>query len=161
VNKHEIVDRLTRSGIAFTIVEHPPAHTVEDIDSLQLAGGEHIVKNLFLRDDKKQHYYLLVLQKDKSVNLKQIRQLLGSRPLSFASEEDLFLYLGLKKGAVTPLGILNDSDRRVELLLDNDLQLQETVGVHPNENTATVWLSLTDLTRIIQTHGNRITYLDV
>ena len=66
------------------------------------------MKNLFLRDDKKRHYYLVVVKKDKAVDLKGLRALLGSRPLSFASEQDLSRCLGLPKGAVTPLGILND-----------------------------------------------------
>jgi len=161
MNKQQILDMLSKLQISYKIIEHPPANTVEEIDAFHIADGDEIVKNLFLRDDKKKHYYLLVMQKDKKVDLKEIRMLLDSRPLSFASEEDLFSYLGLMKGAVTPFGILNDVSRKVEVIFDRDLHSFHGIGVHPNENTATVWLALADLANIINTHGNSIIYLTI
>lgn len=140
-------------------MEHPPANTIEEIDSFHLPDANAIAKNLFLRDAKKRHYYLIVMRKDKTANLKEICLSLGSRPLSFASEEDLSNYLGLKKGAVTPLGILNDESRKVEVIFDKDLLSFRNIGIHPIENTATVWLSLTDLVGIIKMHGNTVSYL--
>lgn len=155
----QVLDLLGRLKIDYRIAEHPPANTVEDIDAFHLPDADRIVKNLFLRDENKKHYYLLVMPKDKAANFKEIRSLLGSRPLSFASEEDLFRYLGLKKGAVTPLGVLYDENRKVEVVFDEDLLLSQDIGIHPNENTATIWLSLTDLVRIIEMHGNGVRFL--
>ena len=74
--------------------------------------------------------------------MKEFRKANQTRPLSFASEEDLMKLLGLTAGSVTPLGVLNDEERKV--------------GVHPNDNTATVWLKAEDLVRLIGEHGNRI-----
>lgn len=79
---------------------------------------------------------------DKSADLKKLKDVIGSRKLSFASEVDLAIKLDLIKGSVTPLGILNDEDRSVEVIIDNDIMNNEKVGVHPNTNEASVWLSL-------------------
>ena len=114
-------------------------------------------KNLFVRDDKKQNYYLITVKGEKRVNLKAFRKAQGTRNLSFASAEDLLERLALIPGAVTPLGVLNDETRSVQVFLDQDfLQEPGLVGVHPNENTATVWLKTEDLIRIIREHGNEV-----
>ena len=114
-------------------------------------------KNLFVRDDKKQNYYLITVKGEKRVNLKAFRKAQGTRNLSFASAEDLMERLGLIPGAVTPLGVLNDETRSVKVFLDQDfLQEPGLVGVHPNENTATVWRKAEDLIRIIREHGNEV-----
>ncbi len=161
MNRLDIIDMLDRLHLEYSVVDHPPAETVEEIDSFRLPNAEAIVKNLFLRDDKKRNYYLLVVRKDKTVNLKELRASLGVRPLSFASEADLFLYLGLKKGAVTPLGILNDAEHKVRVLVDEDVLDFPAVGVHPNENTATVWLSPQDLLALLKNHGNSVDILRI
>ncbi len=120
-----------------------------------------IAKNLFLRDDKKMRYILLVLQKEKQVNLRELAKKINSRPLSFASEESLHRFLGLSKGSVTPLGILNDESRKVEVMIDSSLLSYHCIGVHPNDNTATIFLKLNDLKDIIINHGNKLEYLEV
>lgn len=149
----EVLDMLADLSISHDVIDHPAAHTVEEMDDLALPDTDQIAKNLFLRDDKKQHYYLVSVQKDKTVNLKALRSLLGTRPLSFASEEELFAYLGLKKGAVTPFGLLNDEEQKACFVLDQDLLLLPRIGVHPIENTATVWLPPGDLVRIMESRG--------
>ena len=150
---HAIKEMLEELQIEYTVIEHPPAETIEEIDGFNLPNAERIVKNLFLRDDKKRNYYLLVVRKDKTVNLKELRTRLETRPLSFASESDLFNYLGLKKGSVTPFGILNDTECKVKVVMDKDILSYPTIGVHPNENTATLWLAPMELQRIIETMG--------
>ena len=139
LNRFEIVTMLRNAQIEYQIVEHPAAETVEDIEGFGLPGADYIVKNLFLRDDKKRNYFLIVVKKNKMINLKELRNKLNTRPLSFASENDLFQLLGLKKGSVTPLGILNDMTHGVQVILDEDVLSFSMIGVHPNDNTATVW----------------------
>ena len=117
-------------------------------------------RNLFIRDDKKQRYFLIVLHKDKRVNLKEFQKNLQCRPLSFASEADLHKYMKLSKGSVTPFGILNDDECKVEVILDKDILCFKSIGVHPNDNTATVWIRPTDLEAIIRDHGNNIFYFE-
>jgi len=90
------------------------------------------------------------------VNLKELRGLLDSRPLRFASEEELSHYLGLQKSAVSPFGILNDTERKVEVIIDEDLLPLHNIGIHPNQNIATIWISIEDLLKLIQRHGNNV-----
>ena len=120
--------------------------------------GEADAKNLFVRDSKRRDYYLITVRGDKRVDLKQFRQQNQTRSLSFASAEELGELLGLIPGAVTPLGLLNDGDRRVSFYLDASFCRPEAqkIGVHPNDNTATLWLQVEDLLRLIRAHGNPV-----
>jgi len=152
---------LDECNISYEMIDHPAAYTIEDMDGFELPNAHQVAKNLFVRDDKKRSYYLLTISKDKTVNLKQLRELLLSRPLSFASEEDLSKYLGLQKGAVSPLGILNDTELKVEVIIDEDLLQQGNIGIHPNENTATIWMPLENLFSIISNHGNAVRVLKI
>lgn len=153
--KKEIIDYLNENKIEYEIAEHPAVYTVEEADALNLPHPEAGTKNLFLRDDKKRRYYLVVARENVSINLKELRAKLESRPLTFASENDLATILGLIPGAVTPLGVLNDEERRVEVVLDAALS-GKLIAMHPNENTATIWLQEEELTKIIREHGNEI-----
>lgn len=155
------LDKLREMGIRYDLIEHPAVYTIEEMESLGIDNKNEIVKNLFLRDDKKKRFILLVLSKEKQVNLKELSRKIGSRPLSFASEESLNLYLGLSKGAVTPLGILNDDLRKVEVMIDRSLLSYERIGVHPNDNTATVYIDLKDLESTISNHGNKFEYIEI
>lgn len=154
MNRTEILDFLNFHEIEYKILEHVAADTIEEIESFGLPGTEHIVKNLFLRDEKKRNYYLLVVRKDKIINLKELRLRLGARPLSFASEDELFDLLGLFKGSVTPFGVLNDKFHRVNVIMDEDVFEFPVIGVHPNENTSMVWISPDNLKKIIVDYGN-------
>jgi len=156
-----VIETIESMNIQYDIVEHPPVYTMEEMDKLNIDSNNEIVKNLFVRDDKKQRYFLIVLQKNKQVNLREIRNELNCRPLSFASEEDLKKYMGLSKGAVSPFGILHDTDCKVEVVFDKNILSFERIGVHPNDNTATVWISPKDLEYIIKNHGNIIRYLNI
>ena len=119
-------------------------------------------KNLFVRDDKKKNFYLITVRGDKRVNLKEFRKANGTRPLSFASAENLMDIMGLIPGAVTPLGILNDTEKKVHFYLDKHfLEEPGLVGVHPNDNTATVWLKTEDLIRIIEEHEHDVTLVSL
>ena len=109
-------------------------------------------------------YYgdLITVKGDKRVDLKEFRKKNNTRPLRFASENDLMDILGLIPGAVTPLGILNDEERKVQVFLDREfLEGRKLIGVHPNENTATVWLKTEDLLDIIKEHGNPVQVLEL
>ena len=101
------------------------------------------------------------MDRDKKANLKSIKQQINSTSLKFASEERLQKYLHLTKGSVTPLGILNDKNCEVEVLIDKDLINEKKIGVHPNTNTSTLWISLENLIKVIENHGNTIKYINI
>lgn len=130
---------------------------MEEADAVDLPYPEWGAKNLFVRDDKKRNYYLITMKGNKRVDLKTFRRQRGLRALSFASAEELFDIMKLIPGAVTPLGILNDVEHRVQVFMDVEF-VGNKIGVHPNDNTATVWMQADDLMKIIQKHGNTVEY---
>lgn len=157
MNKQEIYQLLTDEQIHYEVTEHEAVYNMADLSKVDLPYPNADAKNLFVRDDKKQHYYLITVSGDKRVNLKDFRKNNGTRPLSFAPKEDLQSLLGLEPGSVTPLGLLNDTQCQVEFYLDESfLTSSNIIGVHPNENTATVWLNSQDLLAILQKHGTII-----
>ena len=156
MNKQEVYDFLTSRGIEYEVTEHGAVFNMEEMSHVELLHPEADAKNLFVIDDKKRNYYLITVRGDKRVDLKKFREEHSTRQLSFASENDLMSLLGLIPGAVTPLGILNDSEKKVKLFLDEELLKCGLIGVHPNDNTATVWLKTTELIDIITEHGNEV-----
>ena len=157
MNKQEVYDFLRDRGVWHEITEHEAVYNMEELSRIAIPYPEADAKNLFVRDDKKKNYYLITVKDNKRVDLKEFRKQNGTRPLSFASEDDLRAILGLIPGAVTPLGVLNDSEKRVTVFLDEDfLTSPGLIGVHPNENTATVWLKTEDLISIVRAHGNEL-----
>ena len=94
--------------------------------------------------------------------MKKFRTNNGTRPLSFASEQDLMNILNLIAGSVTPLGLLNDKELKVTFYLDKDfLKDKQIIGIHPNDNTATLWLKVTDLIDMIKEHGNQVNIVEL
>ncbi len=161
-NPQEKVFKILKAlDIEYQLINHPAAFTVEDMDKLNLNQYGTGCKNLFLRDDKGKRHFLLVLDKDKKADLKKIQEQLGCSRLGFASEDRLFKYLQLHKGEVTPMGIINDSEAAVEVVLDNDLAGNDKLGFHPNDNTATIWISFDALKKVIEHNGNRIHFVTI
>ena len=154
--KEDVLKKLDELKIDYELMEHEAVYTIEEMENLNMPRIDEVIKNLFVRDEKKQNYYLIIVSKNKSVNLKELRRKIECKPLTFAKEEDLYKYLGLTKGAVTPLGVFNDKDAFVHLIIDKDLFSYERIGIHPNENTATVWVKLDDIIKLYKDNGNDI-----
>lgn len=139
---YELLDSL---GIKYVRYEHKPVYTVEEADNLDIdIPGQHC-KNLFLRNKKGNIHYLVLADSKKYIDLKALSKEIGSSGLSFASEERLKKYLGLKTGAVSPFGLINDVEKQVIVLIDKGLTDKDLVNFHPNVNTATIGLSYRDL----------------
>lgn len=153
MTKEETCAFLKEKGIEFEAVEHKAVFNMSEIDSVELPHLDWEAKNLFIRDDKKSSYYLISVKGDKRVDLKDFRSKHGLRRLSFASPEELFEIMKLTPGSVTPLGLLEDSECRVKFFLDAEFE-GGMIGIHPNDNTATVYLKAEDVMRIIREHGN-------
>ncbi len=157
MTKEELYALLDEKSIAYKVVDHPAAFTIEDMETAGVCAHGNVCKNLFLRNANGKRHFLVCAQKDRPIDLKQLGATLGSR-LSFASEDRLMKHLGLTRGAVTPLGVLNDKNMVVEVVLDRALAGEESLGVHPCENTATVFLRFDDLLRLIEENGNTVAY---
>lgn len=156
MNKQEVYEFLQAKGVTYEVTEHKAVYNMDELAKVELPYPEADAKNLFVRDDKKSSYYLITVRGSKRVDLQEFRKAYGTRRLSFASAEDLVRLLGLFPGSVTPLGLLNNTEKNVKLFLDSDFGEDDLIGVHPNENTATVWLKAGDLVRLVREHGNEV-----
>lgn len=153
----DLYEVLKQLNITYDEVEHEAIYTIEEADKIKIDLDGIECKNLFLKD--KRHFYLYMLDEHKKVDLKELRKKINSGALSFAREEILKEKLGVIAGCVTPLGIINNKEKDVIIVLDKDL-LEYNVWVHPNMNTKTMTLSCKDLIRFIEYCNNEYIIID-
>lgn len=139
---YELLDRL---GITYTHVDHAPAATMEDCLAVEQLLGVTVCKNLFLTNRQHTAYYLLLMPGDKPFRTKDLSAEIGSARLSFATPEEMERLLGTQPGSASVLGLMNDKEREVALLIDKDILEAEAVGVHPLVNTSSLRLSVRDI----------------
>ena len=156
IDRQDLYALLRARNIPYEETAHPAVWSMEELHALCLPGEERILKNLFLRDAKGKNHYLVVMLEEKHADLKKLALELDSTKLSFASAERLQKYLGVAAGSVSPFGILNDTEHQVTVALDRDMEGKTRLGVHPNDNTATVWLSYDSLVKALRSQGNPI-----
>lgn len=161
LTKEEVYAKLTELGIEYSVLEHEPVVSIDDMKKIEGMDIVNVPKNLFLRNDNGKKHYLVSIAEEKEADLKALRPQIGSSRLSFASEERLIKHMGLKKGAVTLLGLLNEEAKDVIVAIDKDLAGREKLGVHPCDSSATVWLSWEDLYKIIKLAGNEVVFVEI
>jgi len=154
-----VESRLRELGIAFERYEHPPVPTVEEAVQYWRGIDAMHLKNLFVRNQKGNRHYLVVLEHLKRADMRAIADQIGDGKLSFASPERLMTHLGLTPGSVSPFGLINNADHQVRVFLDRDLKTAERVSFHPNINTATLVVSRADLLRFLETTGNTVQFI--
>ncbi len=144
---------LDRLGIAHKTAEHPPLYTVEQSQALRgtIPGGH--TKNLFLKD-KKGAIFLVVLREDARVDLKTLHQKLEAGRFSFGSADLLRELLGVEPGSVTPFGVINDTEKRVTVILDAAMMREAILNYHPLVNTMTTSIASGDLVRFLAATGH-------
>lgn len=156
MNKAELLEYLSNRGIEYELVEHSMVFTIDEMIDAELPHPELIAKNLFVRDDKKRAFYLITVLEDRRVDLKEFRKLHETRPLSFASEEQLMDKLTLTRGSVTPFGLLNNEEKDVKFFIDKAFIDAGLMGIHPNMNDATVFVKTDDVIALVREHGNEV-----
>ena len=162
MNKKQIYEYIKNKQIWYEITEHKAVYSMSEISEVEIPYPEADAKNLFVRDDKKENYYLITVRGNKRVNLKEFRKENNTRPLSFASEKELKDMIQILPGSVSPLGILNDKENKVKVFLDKEfIEKTDIIGIHPNDNTATIWLKTKDLINIIKEHGNKVELVEI
>jgi Ala-tRNA(Pro) deacylase len=161
LSPQQLFARLEQLGIAERTVEHPPVFTVEEAKALRGNLPGHHIKNLFLRN-KKEEMWLVVALEDRAIDLKRLGEVLGAGRLSFGSALRLKRHLGVEPGSVTPLALINDESRSVQLVLDRGLVdgHGEPVNVHPLVNTMTTAMASADLLRFFEATGHAPRWLD-
>lgn len=168
MNKTEVYNFLDEKHIKYEVTEHEAVYNMTELGRVDVPYPGRDAKNLLVRDDKKQNYYLITVKGDKRVDLKQFKKDHGTRHLSFASADDLEKYMHLAPGAVSPLGLLNNDPATVQFFLDQDFLDDKKkqkgagiIGIHPCDNTATVWVKTTDLVKLIEEHGNPTNIINI
>jgi Ala-tRNA(Pro) deacylase len=157
----DLIAYLTQLGVASETVEHPPLHTVEESQNLrgQIPGGHS--KNLFVKD-KKSRLFLITLGEDATIDLKRVHEKIGaSGRVSFGSGELLEEVWGVKPGAVTPFGAINDKEGRVTVVLDKELMTHPRVNFHPLVNTRTTGVSPEGLMKFLRATGHEPVVADL
>ena len=162
MDKKQIYEYIKNKQIWYEITEHKAVYSMSEISEVEIPYPEADAKNLFVRDDKKENYYLITVRGNKRVNLKEFRKENNTRPLSFASEKELKEIIQILPGSVSPLGILNDKENKVKVFLDKEfIEKTDIIGIHPNDNTATIWLKTKDLINIIKENGNKVELVEI
>ena len=160
-HKKEVYALLNKKGVSYEAVEHEAVFTMEEMERAGINAHGCICKNLFLRDTKGRQHYLVTVPDERRVDLKWLSASLGTSKLSFASAERLDKYLDVPQGSVSPLGLLNDETASVIFVPDASLAALPAVGVHPNDNTATVWMQADDLVRLVRENGNEMEFVEL
>ncbi len=145
---------LRSQNVQFELIEHAAVMNMQEVEKLHLPHPEADAKNLFVRDTKG-HYCLISVPGTCRVDLKSFRMKEGLGSLSFVREEEMWNLLSMAPGAVTPLGLLSDTTESIVLYLDEAFR-GGLIGVHPNDNRATVFLKSSDLVRVIEANGNPV-----
>ena len=155
-------DLLDKLGIAYFRVDHEHADTIEMCEEAEALLGCRICKNLFLTNRQQTDFYLLLMPGEKPFKTKLLSKQIGSARLSFASPEHMQTLLGLSPGSVSILGLMNDREKKVRLLIDRDLLEDESFGCHPCLNTSSLRFKSEDLFRtLIPALGHEVCFVEL
>lgn len=157
-----VYDFLDKLEITYQRVDHEPAMTMEACQAVDEVLGVKMCKNLFLCNRQQTDFYMLLMPDDKVFKTKDLSSLLGVSRLSFASGEFMEEFLDITPGSLSVLGLMNDKDFRVRLVIDAPVLEGEFVGVHPCINTSSLRFKTSDLTeKIIPAMGHEATIVNL
>ncbi|MBQ7955439.1 MAG: prolyl-tRNA synthetase associated domain-containing protein [Lachnospiraceae bacterium] len=140
-----VYDLLDKLGIEYEYVDHPAAMTMQDCEEVDKILDAITCKNLFLCNQQKTKFYLLMMPGEKKFVTKEVSKQIGSARLSFAPEQFMEEFLDITPGSVSVLGLMNDHENRVQLLIDEDVIKAEYFGCHPCINTSSLRMKVSDL----------------
>ena len=154
-----VYEVLNKLNISFDYYEHPPAPTAEiaslywkDIDAAHC-------KNLFFRNHKGNQHYLVIFHYQQTIAIKELESILKQGKISFASEERMQRYLSLMPGSVSPFGLIHDKEHHVILFIDHQLKNYERISFHPNDNTASLVITIADFIKFIDWCQNSYSFI--
>ena len=140
-----VYDLLEKLDIPYTRVDHGVADTIEDCQDIDKLIGITICKNLFLCNSQKTVFYLLLMPGDKKFKTKELSAQIQSSRLSFAPAEFMEKYLNITPGSVSIMGLMNDTDHNINLLIDEDVIKEDYIGCHPCINTSSIKIKTKDI----------------
>ena len=159
--RQKVLDKLKELEISYDMYEHPPLPTIEmALEYWKDLPSTHC-KNLFFRNHKGNKHYLVVFECHQQMAIHQIEKMLKQGKLSFASEQRMEKYLGLRPGSVSPFGLINDTEKHVKLFLDKNLKDAPLLSFHPNDNSASLVVKNEDFIKFLQWWGGEYEFLDL
>mgnify|MGYP000333816531 FL=1 len=144
-----VYDLLDSLGIEYERIDHEPAMTIEACEEIDQALGAVICKNLFLCNRQETDFYLLMIPGDKKFKTKDISAQIGSSRLSFGKPEYMEQFLDITPGSVSIMGLMNDKENNVQLLIDEEVLEGEYIGCHPCINTSSLRIRTEDMVKKI------------
>ena len=149
----QVANKLQELGIAFDVVEHPPAFTTEQADSY-IEGMEGVrTKSMFLTNRKKTQYYLLIMDDKKRLDMDDFKVKVGADRIRMASLASLAEKMNLPAGTVSPFGLLNNEEKDIQVYFDKDIVSEDIMTFHPNTNEKTIFISTEDLFKFLKDLG--------
>ena len=142
IRSYDLLDSLS---VEYERIDHEPAMTMEVCEAIDAALGATICKNLFLCNRQQTDFYLLMMPGDKPFKTKDLSAQIGSSRLSFSTPEHMERFLDITPGSVSVLGLMNDKDGAVRLLIDEDVLKGEFIGCHPCINTSSLRIKTSDM----------------
>ncbi len=155
----KIYKTLKNLNINFEYYEHPPIPTIELAKIHKKNIDATHCKNIFLRNHKGNKHFFVVVEQNYEVNIRKLELLLKQGKLSFASEKRLTKYLNVKQGAVSPLGLIYDTENNTHVFIDKNLETAEKLSFHPNIDTASIVIKTTDLIKYLKSTGNSFEFI--
>ena len=157
-----VYEVLNQLKINFEYFEHPEAPTIEIAMQYwkDIKETTHC-KNLFFRNHKGNKHFLVILDHLQALDIHELEKRLKQGKLSFASEQRMEKYLGLKPGSVSPFGLVNDAQHHVHLFLDENIKHLPNISFHPNLNTASLVIPFKDFERYLDWTGNTFEYIQL
>lgn len=157
-----VYDMLDDLGIDYGTLTHAAAATMEECEAVRHTLGAPVFKNLFLTNRRATELYLLLMPADKPFKTKYLSSQLGCARLSFASEQEMWDKLHIHPGAVSPMGLIYDTEHKVRLIIDSDLRQTDKYACHPCVNTASIIMRLSDLLeRFLPATGHDYTFVEL
>ncbi|MDO5088740.1 MAG: prolyl-tRNA synthetase associated domain-containing protein [Leptotrichiaceae bacterium] len=144
---------LNKLSIPFEIIEHPAAMTTEEADKYVEGIEGVLTKSLFLTNNKKTAYYLLIMDDRNRLDMEKFTEITGEKRLKFASSESLFKKMGLQPGTVSIFGLINNSEKDINIYFETEILKERRMSFHPNDNTKTLFLLTEDILKFIISEG--------
>lgn len=162
MNPYEkVVDKLKTLDIPFELVEHPPALTTEEADSY-IEGIEGVrTKSLFLTNKKKTAYYLLIMDDQKQLDMEKFRDIVETNRIKFCSTNSLEGKMCLPPGVVSIFGLLNNTEKDINVYFDKQMLNEERMSFHPNDNTKTIFIRTEDMYKFVESLEYDYTIIDL
>lgn len=157
----EVLNFLDENNIEYKLHEHPAVFTCEDAEKHCVNVPGLPSKNLFLRDDKKKRFFLVVMPAHKQLNLKKLGENLGVKKLGFASPNSLKEKLELEQGSVSPFGLINNEEKDVEVYVDKDIKDAEIASFHPNINTGSLEITKENFEKYLNLLKNKVEIIEI